>query len=259
MFFLIRTFHVHHHGPVDEASRDACDHDHSGDRCDHEEHIAIGGEGCATHRHPYSWIGLGVGLTLHTLFDGVAIAASVSAESLHSNPGGVLLGFGTFVAVLLHKPLDAMTITTVMAAGGWSARSRQIVNVAFALTNVVGAAMFYLGVQQVFPDQHQVVGLTLGFAAGVFLCIALADILPEVHFHRHDRVKLSTALIVGVGLAYAIGFVESPHQHGTPGDSHVHDGHAHEQGEHVHGAGQSHDEHPLDEHPQEDHADHNHK
>jgi zinc and cadmium transporter len=268
MFFLIRAFHVHHHGPVDQAPATACahDHDHAAGHCEHQEQIDIGGEECATHRHPYSWIGLCVGLTLHTLFDGIAIAASVSAEALHSETGGLMLGFGTFLAVLLHKPLDAMSITTVMAAGGWSARARQVVNVGFALTNVLGAALFYVGVRQVFPNQHAVVGLTLGFAGGVFLCIALADILPEVQFHRHDRMKLSAALVLGVALAYAIGFFESPHQHGTPAadahdhahsdkpPEHSHDGHSHPDAEHRDGD----DDQPADDQPGDDHAGHDH-
>ena len=87
------------------------------------------------------------------------------------------------------------------------------------------------------------IGLSLGFAAGVFMCIALADILPELQFHRHDRMKLSAALMLGVLFAYAIGFVESPHQHGhetSPSDSHA-EGDAAQEG---------HDDH--------DHTGHNH-
>ncbi len=240
MFFLIRIFQVHHHGPVDEAPDDECDHDHSDAQCDHHDHIHIDGEDCDTHRQPYSWIGLCVGLTLHTLFDGVAIAASVSAESLHPGQAGMLLGFGTFMAVLLHKPLDAMSITTVMAVGGWSPRSRQFVNVGFALTNALGAGLFYFGIQQFFQNQHLAIGLALGFAAGMFMCIALADILPELQFHRHDRMKLSAALMLGVLLAYAIGFVESPHQHGpAPSDSHTEHSEANE----------GHDDHAGHNHP----------
>jgi zinc and cadmium transporter len=71
-----------------------------------------------------------------------------------------------------------------------------------------------LGIQQLVETQHLVLGGALGFAAGVFLCIALADILPEVHFHTHDRLKLSVVLLAGVALAYAIGFVEPGHEHG---------------------------------------------
>jgi zinc and cadmium transporter len=34
-----------------------------------------------------------------------------------------------------------------------------------------------------------------------------------VHFHSHDRGKLSAALLLGVLLAYLIGFIEPEHDH----------------------------------------------
>ncbi len=216
MFFLIRTFHVHRHGPVDAPEASSCDHDHPHDACDRHDY-PVDGDHCATHRHRYSWIGLFVGLTLHTLMDGIAIAASVTAEARHPAAVG-LVGLGTFLAVLLHKPLDAMSITSVMAAGGWSKKSLQTANVGFAMANIAGAIAFCLGVEHFVEHQHTVVGLALGFSAGVFLCIALADILPEVQFHAHDRMKLSAALMLGVLFAYALGFFESPHQHGQDHD-----------------------------------------
>ena len=38
-------------------------------------------------------------------------------------------------------------------------------------------------------------GWALAFSAGTFLCISLGDLLPEVHFHSHDRLWLSVQLI----------------------------------------------------------------
>lgn len=237
MFFLIRIFHVHQHGPVDPAVGTSCDHHHPHEACPHHDY-PLDGDHCSTHRHRYSWIGLFVGLGLHTLMDGIAIAASVTAEARYPGASG-LVGLGTFLAVVLHKPLDAMSITSVMAAGNWPAKSRQLVNVAFALTNIVGATAFCLGVGHFAEQQHVIVGLALGFSAGVFLCIALADILPEIQFHAHDRLKLSTALVLGVVFAYGLGIFESPHQHGHeatespdppehgPADAHVGHDHPH--------------------------------
>ena len=219
MFFLIRTFQVHRHGPVDAPPASSCDHDHPHDTCGQHDY-PVDGDHCATHRNRYSWIGLTAGLTLHSLMDGIAIAASVTAEARPPAAAG-LLGLGTFLAVLLHKPLDAMSITSVMAAGGWSKKSLQWANVGFAMTSVGGAVLFCLGVEQFVEHQHTVVGLALGFSAGVFLCIALADILPEVQFHAHDRIWLSAALLLGVLFACALGFFESPHQHG-PGAVETH-------------------------------------
>ena len=40
------------------------------------------------------------------------------------------------------------------------------------------------------------------------LAISLGDLLPEVHFHSHDRFKLTFSFLLGIGLAYALRFVE---------------------------------------------------
>src|SRR4029078_3278451 len=80
-----------------------------------------------------------LGLTLHTFFDGVAIASGF----LVSGRLGVLL----FLAVLLHKLPEGVTIASVMVAGGQSGRR------AIGAAAVLGAATV-LGVlltEQVAP------------------------------------------------------------------------------------------------------------
>jgi len=52
------------------------------------------------------------------------------------------------------------------------------------------------------------VAAALAFSAGAFICIALSDLLPEVQFHSHDRVALTLAFLLGIGLAYGMGSVE---------------------------------------------------
>jgi len=150
-------------------------------------------------------------MTLHTLIDGLAVGASVAGDALHSQTG--LLGFGTFMAVVLHKPLDSVSITSVMAAGGWSRGSRTLVNAVFSLICPLGAALFMLGVGEFSGRQSLVVGCALALSAGVFLCIALSDLLPEMEFHSHSRLPLTIALVAGVALAWSIRFLEPEHAH----------------------------------------------
>ena len=52
-------------------------------------------------------------------------------------------------------------------------------------------------------------GFALAFSAGTFIFIALSDLLPEVQFHRHDRVPLFLTLVGGVLLMGFIAFLES--------------------------------------------------
>lgn len=256
MFGLIRVFHVHQHGTLEDDLGSA-EHDHS--HCDHEHHHhdegpalvglqnpyassavpAAAKPGHHGHHHAhgpgvaYSWVGLAIGLALHTLIDGMALGASVASEALLHDTGVLgMMGVGTFLAVALHKPLDAMSITTVMHAGKWSDTAIAWINFAFALMCPLGAALFYFGAGSLGAQQALVVGTALAFAGGVFLCISLADILPEVSFHSHDRVKLTTALLVGVLLAYGIGYLEPAHSHGDD-TTHAHDDHDHSAHDHA--------------------------
>ena len=58
----------------------------------------------------------------------------------------------------------------------------------------------------------------LAFSAGTFLCIALSDLLPELQFHTHDRIKLSVALLAGfVLMGSTAAWEDTSHAHG--GDS----------------------------------------
>jgi zinc and cadmium transporter len=123
------------------------------------------------------------------------------------------MGFGVFLAILLHKPLDAMSITTVMEAGGWGRGARTITNLAFALMCPLGALLFFFGVDVVGPARDQVVAAALAFSAGAFICIALSDLLPEVQFHSHDRGRLTVAFLLGILIAYGIGVVEPASLH----------------------------------------------
>ncbi|MCA9121374.1 MAG: ZIP family metal transporter [Planctomycetaceae bacterium] len=219
-FFLIRFFHVHQHGhEVGDG------HEHHEDTCDHGEHEHAHGND-HTHTHHLSWSGLFFGLALHTFFDGLALGASVLAGSHDKDVA--LVGIGTFLAIVLHKPLDSLSLTCVMSGGRWTRKSITLVNLAFASMCPLGAIVFYAGFGSLANSRPELLGCALGFAAGIFLCISLADILPELQFHQHDRGLLTVALLFGVLLAFLIGYVESGHGHSDPAKHSQHDhGHAH--------------------------------
>lgn len=241
MFFIQRFFHFHHHDVSDEDPEGCvgeprphdcgCGHDHRHHAHSAEPPAAV--HGPVHHDHTLagksarqlSWGGAALGLTLHTLIDGTALAASVAAAAHGGGTG--LLGFGTFLVVVLHKPFDAMVISTLMTAGGWSKTSRHIVNGLFALAIPVGVLLFQVGASQYVEQSHVFLGCALAFAAGTFICIATSDLLPELQFHSHDRGKLSAALLAGLLLAAAIGkFETSGHDHGEAAPAATADEHA---------------------------------
>ncbi len=202
MFFAQRFFHFHHHDVPDEAA----EHDHFS-HADHEHCQHSLAEQSARR---LSWVGAAAGMTLHSLIDGVALAASIHAEA----DGAWARGLGAFLVILFHKPFDAMAISTLMTAGGRSKYSCHLVNGVFALAIPVGVALFYVGVSQSSSGANELLGGALAFAAGTFLCISTSDLLPEIQFHTHDRIKLSFSLLAGLGLAVLIGrFETSGHDH----------------------------------------------
>ena len=71
-----------------------------------------------------------------------------------------------------------------MAAGGWPVRSMKLVNLGYALMCPVGAFLFYFGIQHYAGVQETVVAAALAMSAGVFICISLSDLLPEVQSIR---------------------------------------------------------------------------
>lgn len=195
MFFVERFFCFHHHEV--EGGEIACGHDDTHDKHAHQ------------HGHDLSWSGAAFGLTLHSLIEGVALAAAVA----HEQNAARLAGIGTLLVILLHKPFDSMTIATLMTHGGWSLSSRHVVNGLFALAIPVGVLIFRFGLMGE-GSGGETLAAALAFAAGTFLCIALSDLLPELQFHHHDRVKLSAALLLGLAVAWGIVQLEgATHQH----------------------------------------------
>ncbi|MEY3027723.1 MAG: hypothetical protein RLZZ238_2620 [Planctomycetota bacterium] len=239
MFLLERFFHFHQHESPEQAGH----HDCCTDGCD--GHAAEqGADGRKRHSHGHAhghthdrkrggvselgWIGAAIGLTLHSILEGVALSAAVLAAAAHGETG-VLAGLSTFIVILLHKPFDGLTITTLVRAAGRPAGFAHAVNALFALVVPIGAAMLWLGVSQ---NGAEILPYALAFSAGTFICIATSDLLPELQFHRHDRVGLSAALLVGLALAASIARIESAvaqsHEH-----NHAHD-HSHDH-DHSHG------------------------
>ncbi len=200
MFFIERFFCFHHH----EFPDDATPHD------EEQHHHAHG------HDHQLTWSGAAVGLSLHSVIAGVALAASLKAEAEHDS-ALALPALGTFLVIFLHKPFDSLTLGTLMAKGGWTPKARHLVNALFALAIPLGAVLFHIGLEQ-GNEGSPLLAWALAFSAGTFLCIAMSDILPELQFHQHDRIKLSCALLLGLALAFAVGLFEGEGAHAHEGE-----------------------------------------
>jgi ZIP family zinc transporter/zinc and cadmium transporter len=107
-----------------------------------------------------------LGLGVHTLFDGVAIAAGFMI--------GPALGALLSIAVFLHKVPEGFTIASVMLAGGGSRRAAVGAGAVLGALTIVGAVA-----TRFVAEQH--VGVALALSAGVTIYVAASDLIPEVN------------------------------------------------------------------------------
>lgn len=123
-----------------------------------------------------------LGLSIHTFFDGVSIAAGF----LVSVPLGLLI----FGAVLLHKLPEGFTVASIALAAGRGKRGALLSSSLLALATLLGVL-----VMRPFAG---VLPYALPLSTGVTLYVAASDLMPEVNEERGVRMALT--VFVGVAL-----------------------------------------------------------
>lgn len=130
------------------------------------------------------------GLVLHSTLDGVGIGAAFQ--------GGTSVGVAVAIAVIAHDLADGFNTFTLTELYG-NSRSRALVLLGLdAVAPVVGAV---IGTVIRFPPT--VVGLYLGYFAGVLLYIATANVLPEAHASHPARATVFLT-VLGAGLMWLV-------------------------------------------------------
>jgi zinc and cadmium transporter len=220
LFFLERFFSFHHHEPHAHAT--VSDRESGGaeppHRKTHADHIVAHstqapGVVDSSAANALPWGSAAFGLAIHSLVGGVALASAVAAD-YEIRTGLGKAGLGVFVATLVHKPADALTITSLMLRAGSTRWSALLVNVGFGLMIPAGAVIFVVGMDGIHSSAASAwTAGALAFSAGTFLCIALSDLLPELQFHSHDRLKLSIALLTGFAIMGVTAVIEPAERH----------------------------------------------
>lgn len=158
-------------------------------------------EGCEVHDHASLGIVAFLGLSIHTLFDGVALGSSLTAG----------IGASVFIAIIAHKIPSSLALGSILVHAGYRRRTILLLLFAFALTIPLGSGLYFL-VDRLIRGE----GFTawvLAFSAGTFLYLALADLLPQVHKKAGLRWQTLAALFVGVLAMYALRFLDGGHVH----------------------------------------------
>ncbi|MCX6769687.1 MAG: ZIP family metal transporter [Candidatus Micrarchaeota archaeon] len=160
-FAMEKIIHWHHHHHVD--------HQHE-------------------HKHPLGMLTL-VGDAFHNFFDGVAIAAAF----LLNAP----LGIATTIAVACHEIPHELGDFSLLLYSGYEKKEALAFNLLSALTAVAGGLLFFF-FSGAFANFES---YALAFAAGNFIYIASADLMPELHKEKRTKESTLQLLLLLAGAA----------------------------------------------------------
>ena len=129
-----------------------------------------------------------VGDALHTFVDGAVIAAAVVTS--------IPLGITTAIAIAAHEiPQEVGDVAILLRAGVSRGRALTL-NLLSGVGGILGAAGM-LAASQAMPNALPYV---LAFAAGNFLYVAMADLIPDLHRGGLEGGPLRQLLLIGAGI-----------------------------------------------------------
>lgn len=129
---------------------------------------------------------------LHNLIGGAAVGGAFIVD--------VRLGIVTWLVAAAHEIPQELGDFGILVHSGWSSRNALLYNFASALTFPLGGLLAY-GLAG-----HFNVAVLVPFAAGNFIYIALADLVPEITAPAASRDKIvhTGAFVGGLGLLYVV-------------------------------------------------------
>lgn len=123
---------------------------------------------CKDHPHPYAKMNL-FGDLFHNAIDGIIIAAAY----IISLP----VGIATTLAVVFHEIPQEIGDFGILIHGGYTRKKALWLNFLVALSAVLGAVITLL----IGGQTTEITKFLAPFAAGTFIYIATADLIPELH------------------------------------------------------------------------------
>ncbi len=144
------------------------------------------------HKHSRLGILSIVGLTSHSLIDGVVIAVGFKA--------GSQMGLMATVAVILHEMPEGIVTTSILLHDAMERVRIFWFSLLVAIATPVGAVVSYsiLG-----EASGNILRTLLALAAGSFIYIAAADLIPETH--EEEKWLNTVVLIIGMAVLYFMG------------------------------------------------------
>lgn len=142
--------------------------------------------------HPFSYVMM-VGDAVHNFLGGLILAASFLVS--------IPLGIATIIAIIAHELPQQLGIFGVLVKGGFTRNKAIIYSFLAQSTIILGAIIGYVA-------SGMIEGITVflvPFAAGNFIYIASADLIPEMHkAEGWDKVKSIAIFFVGILFMWAL-------------------------------------------------------
>ncbi len=150
------------------------------------------------HVHPFAYTNL-IGDGMHNFIDGLIIGASYLVS--------IPTGLATTLAVVLHEIPQEIGDFGVLIHGGFSKGKALFLNFLSGVTAIFGAIIALVLANSV----EGITSILVPLAAGGFIYIASADLIPELHKHsdKFGRSFLQLlAFILGIGVMLALLLLE---------------------------------------------------
>ncbi len=129
-----------------------------------------------------------VGDAFHAFVDGAVIAAAVVTS--------LPLGITTALAVATHEIPQEVGDIAILLRAGYSRSRAFTLNVLSGIGGILGATAMLLASRSV-PD---LLPYVLAFAAGSFLYIAMADLIPDLHRGGLEGGPIRQLVLIGLGI-----------------------------------------------------------
>jgi len=148
-------------------------------------------------KHPVTYLTL-IGDTIHNFIDGLIIAGAFLVNWK--------IGLITLAAIALHEIPQELGDFAILIYGGFTKKRALILNFLTALSSILGGIIGYFVLDKITFALPYILAL----AAGGFIYIALADLIPELHKEgsRNKQILLFLVVIFGMILMYLLRFFE---------------------------------------------------
>lgn len=118
------------------------------------------------------------GLFIHAFFDGISISAGMQYD--------FFIGLLVFIAILLHKLPEGLTIASIMIAASQPRKNAFLASLAIGIATMLGIMIVFF----ISDVGGNAVGIAFAFSAGASTYVGASDLIPEINRSKNRIVPL---------------------------------------------------------------------